>query len=116
MAPDRVQIDECGGPGGLQLGLPAAQVAALARPIAVREQAEQALDARARAAQVLGGVGIVERLTRGDQELLVGSEQDLPSAAAWADAALPERTAVAARLREGRAALARGLEVDRRDL
>jgi hypothetical protein len=42
----------------------------------VREQAEQPLDARPGAAQVLGRVRLVERLARGDQQLFVGCEKD----------------------------------------
>ena len=75
---DRVEVDQGGGPGGLQAGFAGAEVAALAGAVAVGEQAEQPLDARPGAAQVLGGVGIIERLAGGDQQLFVGREQDRP--------------------------------------
>ena len=42
----------------------------------MREQAEQPLDARPGAAQVLGRVRLVERLARGDQQLFVGCKKD----------------------------------------
>ena len=70
VAGDGVEVDQGGGPGGLQSGFGASDVAAFAGAVAVGEQAEQPLDARAGAAQVLGGVGVVERLAGGDQELL----------------------------------------------
>ena len=94
-----------------------ADVAALAGAVAVGEQAEQALDPRAGAAQVLGGGRVVERLAGGDQQLLVGRDADLAASARGRDATLAQR---AARRRPGlgeaRPAVAGGLGADRRDL
>jgi len=46
----------------------------------MREQAQQPLDPRSRAPQVLGVAGIVERLSGGDQQLLLGRDLYLASA------------------------------------
>ena len=54
MAGDRVEVDQRGGPRGLQSGLRAADVAALAGAVAVREQAEEPLDPWSGSSQVLG--------------------------------------------------------------
>jgi hypothetical protein len=71
---DRVQIDQGGGPEGLQAGLGGTDVAGLAVSLAVGEQAEQPLDPGAGATQVPGGGWVVERLAGGDEELLGGDE------------------------------------------
>jgi hypothetical protein len=73
---DRVEVDEGGGPGGLQTCFGAPDVPALAGPVTVSEQAEQPLDPRPGAAQVLGYVWIIERSFRGDQQLLVSRDVD----------------------------------------
>src|SRR4051794_12730481 len=66
-ASDRVEVDQRGGPGGLQSSFGAAEVAAFAGAVAVSKQAEQPLDPRSGAAQVLGGGGVLEGLAGGDQ-------------------------------------------------
>jgi hypothetical protein len=93
-------------------GLGAAEVAALARAVADGEQAEQPLDPRPAATQVLGRFGVVERLAGGDQQRFVGRDQDLSSAARGRDAAIAQRAGVAGRPGERRAALAGGLGAD----
>jgi hypothetical protein len=60
VAADRVEVDQSGGPGGLQSGFGACDVAALAGAVVSGEQAEQPLDPRPRSAQVFGGVGVGE--------------------------------------------------------
>ena len=73
LAADRVEVDQGGGPGGLQSGFGAADVAALAGAVAVGEQAEQPLDPWSGAAEMLGGGWVFERLAGGEQQLLVRS-------------------------------------------
>jgi hypothetical protein len=65
MAGDRVEVDQGGGPCGLQSGLGAADVAAFAGALAVREQAEEAFDPGACSSQVLGSDGVLERSSSG---------------------------------------------------
>ena len=67
MVPDRVEIDQGGGPGGLEAGFRRPQVAGFAGFVAVGEQAEQPLDPRPGAAQVFGGLRVVQGLAGGDQ-------------------------------------------------
>jgi hypothetical protein len=59
---DRVQVDQGGRPEGLQSGLGGTDVAGFSGAVAVDEQAQEPLDPRPGAAQVLGGVWVVERL------------------------------------------------------
>jgi hypothetical protein len=82
----------------------------------MREQREEALDARACAAQVLGGGRVVERLARGDQQLLVGLDLDLATASARLNAADAQRAAVANGLGEARPPAAGGLGADLGDV
>ena len=58
---DRVEVDKNGGPDGLEGGFSSSEVAAFARFVAVDDESEQALDARAGAVQVLAFSGV--RLT-----------------------------------------------------
>jgi hypothetical protein len=74
VAADRVQVDQRGGPCGLQSCLSAADVAALAGAVAGGEQPEQPLDPRPGAAQVFGGRWVGEGLAGGDQQVLVLAE------------------------------------------
>jgi hypothetical protein len=67
VAADRVEVDQRGGPGDLQAGLAGADVAAFACFVAVCEQAEQPLNARAGAPEVLGRDRVIERSASGDQ-------------------------------------------------
>jgi hypothetical protein len=78
-AADGVEIDQGGGPRGLQSALGGADVAGLAGAVAVGEQPQQPLDPRPGPPQVFSGGGIVERLAGGDQTLLFGGELDLPA-------------------------------------
>jgi hypothetical protein len=82
----------------------------------VGEQAEQPLDPGAGATQVLGGLGVVERLAGGDPLLLVRLDRDRPAAAGRLDTACSQRAAIAGGLGEARAPPAGGLDPDRRDL
>ena len=50
---DRVEVDEDCGPDGLERRFSSAEVAALASVVAVDDESEQPLDARAGAVQVL---------------------------------------------------------------
>src|SRR5688500_15005084 len=84
VAADRVEVDQGGGPGGLQSCLGASDVAALAGAVAAGEQAEQPLDAGPGSAQVFGGVGVGECLAGGDQEVLVLGEVELAARLAGA--------------------------------
>src|SRR6266545_8243785 len=56
---DRVEVDEDGGPEGLERRLALAEVAALAPSVAVDDESEQPLDARPGAGEMvaLGGIG-----------------------------------------------------------
>jgi hypothetical protein len=73
-----VEIDEDGGPGGLQAGFALASVAALAGVVAVDEQAEQSLDQRPGAAQAFGRRRVLERFAPGLEEVFAAGEPERP--------------------------------------
>ena len=103
LAGDRVEVDQRCGPRGLQSGLRAADVAGLASAVPMREQAQEPLDPRSCASEVLGGGRIGERLTARQEKVLVWTQIDLTSPASGATTRF-ERALAADRCRETRLA------------
>src|SRR3954470_22466076 len=90
---DRAEVDDGGRPGGLERALARADVAALARVVAVREEAEESLDAGPGAAQVLGRVGVGEHRPPSLQMLFVLGDLDRLGLGVLSQAAISERAA-----------------------
>ena len=77
-----MEVDEYGGPGGLEAGFAFASVAALAGVVAVDEQAEQPFNPWAGPAEVLAGRWVFERFAAGLQEVFAAADLELPAASA----------------------------------
>lgn len=74
MAAEGVEVDQCGGPGGLQLTFAGADVATLAGFVAVGEQTEEPLDPRTGAAQMVDRGRVFERSTSSGEKLFARVE------------------------------------------
>src|SRR5438034_11829801 len=96
-----MEVDEDGGPDGLEAGFTSASVAALAGVVAVDEQAEQPFNPWAGPAEVLAGRWVFERFAAGLQEVFAAADLELPAASARRAAAL-ERAAPADSITEDR--------------
>lgn len=103
--PDRVEVDQGGGPCGLQSRFGAAEVAALASTVAVSEQSEQPLDPWSAAPEMLCCGWVSEGLAGGEQQFVVVAELDLAASASRAALSL-QRTPAADLRREARLAKA----------
>src|SRR3954452_3673640 len=90
---DRVQVDQDGGPDGLEFGFAAAAVAAGAGVLAIGHQAEQPLDAWSGALEVLVLDGVGERLQCGLAEVFAATDANLAPGAG--SAARPQRAGLA---------------------
>ena len=77
---DRVEIDQGGGPTGLESTFGATDVPVLARAVAVGEHSDKAFDSRPRATQVFFGVGILQSSASGLEQILATGDRQLAAA------------------------------------